>query len=500
MSDTSQKPISDPATEEQDSITVNTDVAPELDPNSPEFDPEKWIAATEGATDHLKETLNQTNAELLSSSFSKIVGSGFLDFMEQMNETNRRIASVMNSTGFQAMQESIKNAQEVFEAINKSVAPTYKAMQDYFQSESWSKTREKLLQITENATAYLEIADELSDLAPFLEAELKKPDYEGKTLDDLFEEAEQDENGQPLPGLFMQALTAARAARDAAANKKELPRTAIKRAQSVEYPLDKPNSIIWNLLEKDTGGKVSFNMAKYGSKQSVPVFYAISFEDLEDDVRITKRLLPFDKLVYVATAALFNAGNDVITLSQIYYAMGYTGRPGTKDLTKINDALTKMATARIYFDNEQEAAKYKYDRFRYDGQLLPMDRISAIVNGQAADAAIRVLREPPLISFAKQRNQITTLDIKLLQAPLSKTDANLLIQDYLLERISRERNRKNTHSCRILYKTLYKHANITTRKQEQRAPAKIEKYLLHYIEQDYITRFTLEQDGITVYW
>ena len=66
--------------------------------------------------------------------------------------------------------------------------------------------------------------------------------------------------------------------------------------------------------------------------------------------------------------------------------------------------------------------------------------------------------------------------------------------------ISRERNRKNTHSCRILYKTLYKHANITTRKQEQRAPAKIEKYLLHYIEQDYITRFTLEQDGITVYW
>lgn len=176
-----------------------------------------------------------------------------------------------------------------------------------------------------------------------------------------------------------------------------------------------------------------------------------------------------------------------------------TGRPGTKDLTRINEAVTKMTTARIYFDNEKEAEAYKYNRFKYDGSLLPLERGTAIVNGQLADAAIHIFREPPLISFAKQRRQITTVDVKLLQSPVSKTDANLLIEDYLLERISKEKKAKGKR-CRILFDTLYKHTGITTSKQKQRAPAKIKKYLGYYQTQNFISNYTIESDGITIYW
>ena len=69
----------------------------------------------------------------------------------------------------------------------------------------------------------------------------------------------------------------------------------------------------------------------------------------------------------------------------------------------------------------------------------------------------------------------------------------------MIERISKARNGKSK-SCRILLKTLYSKTGITTKKQEQRAPAKIEKYLKHYQNQEFIDRFTMEPDGITVHW
>lgn len=364
-------------------------------------------------------------------------------------------------------------------------------------------TEERLNAFSQQLQAAHELVEQIRELQPYIEKELSKPEYEGMTFDELIKTTDAD---QTADSLFSKVLEAARAARDAEAVKEEIPHATITKARTIEYPLDKPNQIIWNLLEKDTKGQVTFNMAKNGSRKQILTYYSINFDGLSD-IQITKRLLPFDKRVYIAVSALFNAGNNVITLSQIYYAMGYTGRPGTTDLEKINDAITKMTTARIYFDNQQEAEKYKYIHFKYDGSLLPLERGTVIVNGQLADAAIKIFREPPLITFAKQRQQITTFDVKLLQSPISKTDANLSIEDYLIERISREKNRKGAHSCRILFKTLYVHAGIadkpktnTEKQQKKRAPEKIKKYLTYYQEQEFISRFTTEADGITVYW
>lgn len=421
-------------------------------------------------------------------------------------EYGKIIAAAMRSPVMDAMQDMVNAMQTNLERITR----TFQGMQDIFNMSKMDSVRQALEQISVTAPAWLELLQEISELNPYLEAEIQKPEYEGKTLLQLRDEADPNDTGEPAENsLFLKALAAARAARDADAAKEEIPHTAITRAQSVEYPLDKPNSKIWNLLEKDTQGQVAFNMAKYGSKQSFLAYYAINFDDLSDNIKITKRLTPTDKRVYIAVSALFNAGNTVITLSQIYYAMGYTGRPGTRDLQQINDAITKMTTARIYFDNEQEAAHYKkYDHFKYDGSLLPLERGTVIVNGKLADAAIKIFREPPLITFAKNRKQITTLDVKLLQSPMSKTDANLLIEDYLLERISREKlQRRKGKSCRILFATLYKNVGIpdkpktnSEKSMKKRASGKIETYLKHYQQQGFISSFTMEQDGITIHW
>jgi len=271
-----------------------------------------------------------------------------------------------------------------------------------------------------------------------------------------------------------------------------------RRAGSVEYPLDKVNAQIWSLLEKDTKGQVALRAERTGSRKPLNIYYSIDFDALGEDITISKRLTPYDKRAYIAVSALFNAGNSLMTLAQIYYAMGYTGRPGRTDLERINASVTKMTGARIYVNNEQEADTYKYDRFVYDGSLLPLERVSAEARGAVTDAAIHIFREPPVISFAKQRRQITTIDVKLLQSPVSKTDGNLLIDDYLIERIARAK--KGRQSRRILYKTLFEKARADTAKQRQRIPAKVRRYLEHYQRCGMISRFTEEKDGVTVYF
>ena len=404
-----------------------------------------------------------------------------------LGSENRPAAYILKEVAAQAITED----NEINEALI--------LLLDYLARESKANTlAEKGL--PDQYTMLRNLLGELDNLWPYLEIELRKPEYAGMSFADLAQETESGET------FFQKAVTAAHSARDA--DKEKLPRAAGKKAKNIEFPLDKPNAKIWNLLETDTKGQILFDMKKSGTRTTIPALYSINFDGLSDELHITKRLLPFDKRVYLAISALFNAGNNIISLPLIYYAMGYTGKkPGQQDYERINESITKMTTARISFDNEQEAKKYKYDHFKYDGSLLPIERGTAIINGQLADAAIHIFREPPLVTFAKNRGQITTINVNVLQSKVNKTNANLLIDDYLIERISRAKKGKNRGSARILYETLFHHVGIadrpktdTEKKQKKRAPKTIRRYLDHYKETGFISEYTVQNDGFTIYW
>ena len=114
--------------------------------------------------------------------------------------------------------------------------------------------------------------------------------------------------------------------------------------------------------------------------------------------------------------------------------------------------------------------------------------------------SIHIFREPPLISFAKQRNQLTTVEIKLLQSPVSKTDSNLLIDDYLLTRISRMKNGRSKSSNKILYQTVFDNCNIGTSKQKSRAKGTIKRYLEHYKSCGLFKKYEETEAGITIHF
>lgn len=281
-----------------------------------------------------------------------------------------------------------------------------------------------------------------------------------------------------------------------------VPKVPAHRLTKIDFPIDKVNNNVWQMLE-DTNGQLMLKIdtapKKRWSKKGVPVevLYSLDFSSLEN-VSITRKLEPYDKRVYLAIAAIFNDGYDIMSIQQIYNAMGYTGRMSATDIKKINAAITKMNGAHIYIDNIAEHTALKYDHFKYDGDLLPMERIQAIINGQAVEAAIHIFREPPMVSFARDRKQITTLDIRLLDTPLSKTNANIQLEDYLLEQIAHMK--KGTIRNKMLYETIYQKTGITQKKQKQRAPEKITRLLDHYIACGHIKGYDDTGDGVVIHY
>lgn len=353
--------------------------------------------------------------------------------------------------------------------------------------------------IKENKEAINGWLNEFRELEPYIRKEIEKPEYKGITLNGLMDTIPEGESS-----LWSRVIDRAQQEREKVLSLAILPSVNPIRASKIEYPFDKLDSKMWTLLEQDAGKELKIAAEKRGSKKQLDIIYSINFEELDEGMTITKRLTSFDKRVYIAISALFNAGNNVITLTQIYYAMGYTGKPGKKDKERINYSITKMTGARIYVNNKEEADEYKYDKFIYDGSLLPIERGSVVSKGKLSEAAIHLFREPPIISFAKSRNQITTLDVKLLQSPISKTDANLRLEDYLITRIARAKSGRGQR--RILYKTIYEKIDLeletpdNQKNIKKRLSNKIKAYLDYYVTCKYISRYTMEQDGITVYF
>ena len=297
---------------------------------------------------------------------------------------------------------------------------------------------------------------------------------------------------------------------------KNLPQVIGTKTSKQDFPLDMVNTELWNLLQRikpnkeltfkyqqhmriDEGEAYALNTANNAdrnAKKEVNIFFAIDFNALENDTRITKKLEPYDQRVYMAIDALFNNGCDVMSLGQIYENMGFNGVPSKRDKKKIDDSITKINSAHIFIDNKQECeAGYKYDNFKYDSNLLPMERLQAVINGNLTESAIHIFRAPPLMSFARGRHQMTTISQDVLNSPLNKTNANIAIENYLIGRIA---HIKKGNSNKILLSTLYERAGITTSKQKQRAPEKIQKLLEHYKKVAYIKAYKEDAENITI--
>lgn len=354
------------------------------------------------------------------------------------------------------------------------------------------------LQIDQKLIDVITAADQTQKtLSSFIEEQLKKTTYKGRKLKDIIKEST-DADGNLLPNSSLIRLF--ESARQAA---EMLPKVQTNRdgADSLEYGLDKVNQFMgWgDLTEADKNGQLTFAFEKNGSDIEANVIFAINFDELENNpaIKMSKDITPLDKRIYYAANALYQVDSKPFPLSQLYRTMGYSGRPNARDVERINNSLSKMAFTKIIITNEDIVNKgMKYPVFKYEGYLLPMERIDIVTNGRTTRDAIHILKEPPLISFAKAHKQITTIQRDLLETPISKTDANIQLEDYLTTRIARMKTGKVRK--KILFATIFEATNQTEKKQKARTKDKVIKLLDHYMKKGWISGYSEQKDGVTI--
>lgn len=269
------------------------------------------------------------------------------------------------------------------------------------------------------------------------------------------------------------------------------------RPSEVDYPIDKISSSIWDALQAaDQNGQLEYGIItsnKGDEDNQTVVTLSLIFDKLAEGVGVTNTLTNYDKRLWMGVIAACAVNGGECHLTTVYNAIGNKGRPGSRDLRTMHAEATKMAKTQVFIDATDEyRAGMKYyngERFVRDGSLLPITRETILdADGNIIDAKIKLTSTPLLLEFATMRRQITTIPQGLFVTGLSKTEATLTLEDYLIERIAKMRRKfyntpksKRKESDRtILLETLFDRCGIKSYNQRDRALPKIRKILDTY--------------------
>lgn len=279
---------------------------------------------------------------------------------------------------------------------------------------------------------FAELAQELEELAPYIEEELRKPEYNGLTLDYLFEYETPEEEAT-----FKKVWDAARKARQQAKNKPYKPEVS-------NFPVDRLNFMLPTIFDQPADGQLTFaetlNMNKAGKDDGAYLILSVLFDDEEGSrATVARRIDHTDARIMGAISAAMDAGKDILSLKTIWRALGGKGDPQKSQREKIKDHMNKMLRTAITINNQKEAEAYNYYWTNYNGAVLPWESADEVRNGHI-ETYYHILRYPPLMEFAKDRGQLTKIPIKVLQSPGSSTERKYQIEDYLLYRIARAKN------------------------------------------------------------
>jgi hypothetical protein len=189
-----------------------------------------------------------------------------------------------------------------------------------------------------------------------------------------------------------------------------------------------------------------------------------------------KKILPtttneYDRNVFNAVCTLIEAGNTTIIPSLVFETM--TGKKGRnpKAYDKIIKSIEKMSTTRITLNYENQLNAWKKTNPNFDSDqitgvfrqvyLLPVEE-TVVVIGNHNVSGYELIKVPELYTYAKWQGQIASYPNYLLKDTLSNTDRNIVLKNYLLERIVRAKNKSKTTSADLTIKidTLFNLCNI----------------------------------------
>lgn len=168
-----------------------------------------------------------------------------------------------------------------------------------------------------------------------------------------------------------------------------------------------------------------------------PLF--IDGEGAKTDIFL-KNLSPYKKLVYIALHNIFvaNQGRAVVTsCNNIYRAMGKTGNAGEEDIQKIYETICEFISTGVVIDNKEEALAYNRKTFSLEKTRMVEGRIwgEKRIDGKIKRFSVKIFEDLVFFRYSKEMKEFTTIDARLLQMPLKFTNANIMLNFMLIDRI-----------------------------------------------------------------
>lgn len=381
--------------------------------------------------------------------------------------------------------ESLFNEDPQYKAaIFKNYLNTYKNTKDYFskagkdilaifeKSPFWENSKVHFYVKTSLFMAYIQGNEQL-----FIEMLNDMTAKDNNFIDSMLQDLEDTSNTDKESTLFgfLALFTGIVSINKKGAGSRKSKSTALSKEIKEEYkniklnalsnylmPIDKVNDHITKIdSSKKKLQRFEIDVGK-NKKQNAKVLFSIDYSELAKICPEVNRLPEFEKTVMnvIGSICYENGGDTVTTVGQIAKALRVTTNPEFNK--KIADSIQHMTPIQITLDNESAAKKLGYDRLIYKGSMLPIERVTAIVNGQVVEDAVHVFRTPPLVEYALKCGQIITIPAELYKKlPGGNSKHGLAVKNYLLRRLKSKTSIKYNE---ILLETLFKECGITDRR------------------------------------
>ena len=268
------------------------------------------------------------------------------------------------------------------------------------------------------------------------------------------------------------------------------------------------------LMETDKGTRDVFTgELKPGEQQSLVMSKPNRAEILRYVTLIDEhpedRLDAFDWAVHDAINSIYHNGCNIMSIPMIIRTMSGNPhlKPSEKQMERVLTIVKRLLSTGIDIVYDEEADAYLFvdegDGWHYYGTLISGEMTTAIINGKMVDSCLYLHREPILATLARKKKQISTIDMRMLNTPISMNEENIVLRNYLLSRIEQCRHNKQqeqlsnrTIVLEAIYKTFYVSQHEYTRKSRIRE--KIEKLLMYWTAEKYIFDYTITDKKIFI--
>ena len=217
------------------------------------------------------------------------------------------------------------------------------------------------------------------------------------------------------------------------------------------------------LVDSGMQGMKIIEKGKKGNEQDIITLVDIT--SIENNVKFSKQIKPFDMVVHSAVISLYEAKNNIITPQMIYrHITGGTKKQtrNKQQLEEIEASLDRQMNINISIDCTYELRLYKKEvtKGNISGRMLPAMKMSVLIGGQWL-TGYKMQDMPFLYTYANNFNQIArypTRLLGLLSNKYSDNTARYNIKFYILNRLSSMKRGNKINS--ILYKTIFENCDL----------------------------------------